>query len=596
MDPPLEGSKAHPYAQIGYVSTNDEYVVLETFTDYESISTLQFDSGEPRILSNLQMVPKPIILQVFDKDKYNQDEHIGTVYLHSLLQVVMEPGRSPLGGPPWPYTQTYNYQLTNTKGELTGQVALHAVYYDNQYVCNCKTGFTGTYCETKIDYCDGNACKTANTIKCNNEWDLQRYTCTCRRGFAGENCDIDINECASNPCQNGATCKDIGSDRFECFCALPFTGAYCEIFRDFCDSAPCKNQASCITNQNEKDIGYYCHCEVYYNGVNCENHLDYCESSPCNNGDCFLDENLHQYICICPNDFTGPSCNIKLYTCDGCLHYDVCEFGVCICSSGWTGEFCDIDIDECDSPLLAGFDLCLNGSCSDLTDGFECLCDPAFTGERCEIQISACKSTPCSSYGKCIDTFEGLSYKCQCQPSYIGDHCQIDNHPCTDTSFCQNDGYCIRASLTEGACICSRDFTGSRCESFVDHCASSPCQNGGVCRQSSLETFFTCDCYKTGFNGVFCQNEVDDCKSKNCSPFGSRCVDDFKDATCECFPGYTGDRCEIRLDPCSSTPCNNQVCVSLFDSIPYTDKNATVIVEQGYAYKCICDLGFTAAL
>lgn len=82
-------------------------------------------------------------------------------------------------------------------------------------------------------------------------------------------------------------------------------------------------------------------------------------------------------------------------------------------------------------------------------------------------------------------------------------------------------------------CVCSGNFTGQHCE-MEDHCAMSPCENGGTC-------------YSNAFAFM-----------------------------CNCTSGYGGPTCETKLTPCDSNPCVNGLC---------TPKNET--------YSCFCDHGFS---
>ena len=74
----------------------------------------------------------------------------------------------------------------------------------------------------------------------------------------------------------------------------------------------------------------------------------------------------------------------------------------------------------------------------------------------------------------------------------------------------------------------------------IDDCASSPCQNGGICADGSNS--YTCNC-NVGYVGDDCETDADECASNPCLNNG-KCTDGINSYTCDCVPGYTGDNCE----------------------------------------------------
>ena len=75
------------------------------------------------------------------------------------------------------------------------------------------------------------------------------------------------------------------------------------------------------------------------------------------------------------------------------------------------------------------------------------------------------------------------------------------------------------------------------CEVNIDECESSPCYNGGTCRD--LVDAYICDCVRP-FTGDDCR--LNPCDTNPCGR-GGNCVNDLtvRDGfTCQCLPGLTG--------------------------------------------------------
>ncbi|NXW86109.1 CRUM1 protein, partial [Alopecoenas beccarii] len=160
---------------------------------------------------------------------------------------------------------------------------------------------------------------------------------------------------------------------------------------------------------------------------------------------------------------------------------------------------------------------------------------------------------------------------CICQPGFSGANCRDDVDECA-SSPCQNGAIC-REGLNEYSCFCVPGFQGHNCDIDINECASRPCQNNGTCLNEM--DHYVCKCVP-GFTGVNCDTEIDECDSDPCQN-GALCSDHVGFYTCTCAPGFRGIQCEVDIDECGSQPCqHNGTCQDLINS-----------------YRCDCsDTGF----
>jgi len=203
-------------------------------------------------------------------------------------------------------------------------------------------------------------------------------------------------------------------------------------------------------------------------------------------------------------------------------------------------------------------------------EGSKCILDP---GMRC---VDICTSMPCLNGGTCVNV--GNAYRCDCATGYDGEtvngvvryDCQVDLDECKLNGGCQNGGICHESGQTQAPdgskfkgyqyvpagefrCECKKGYgpyntssvtimdttRGSRCGTDIDECLSSPCYNAGTCEDSNTP----------GMGGSCSQ------PSKDCVPpgrFFCACMKHGGDN--EKFD-FTGDRCQIDINECISSPC-----------------------------------------
>uniref|UniRef100_A0A673C0G3 Neurogenic locus notch homolog protein 2-like n=1 Tax=Sphaeramia orbicularis TaxID=375764 RepID=A0A673C0G3_9TELE len=440
----------------------------------------------------------------------------------------------------------------------------------------------------------------ANGARCAN-WN-NHYNCSCPPGFQGKNCRNDIDECRKpGVCLNGGLCMNtLGS--FRCQCPPGYSGRTCEVSTLPCAPSQCLNGGTC---RQTSDHSYECACLPGFEGHNCENNVDDCPGHKCMNGGICVD-GVNTYNCQCPPEWTG-KVRVYLSQCiftilgqycaedvNECLMQpNACHNGgtcfntigghTCVCVNGWTGDDCSENIDDC------AIAVCFNGAtCHDRVASFFCQCPVGKTGLLCHLD-DACVSNPCNEGAVCdTNPLNGRAI-CTCPAGFVGGACNQDMDECANP--CEHFGKCVN---TEGSfqCQCGRGYAGPRCEIDINECLSMPCQNDATCLDRIGE--FTCICmpagtllldlpsdpsplclHVPGFTGTMCQIDIDECASTPCQN-GAKCYDRPNGFECRCAEGYEGTLCESNINNCQPDPCHHGTCI---DGIA--------------SYTCNCDAGYT---
>ncbi|PIK43090.1 putative fibropellin-1 isoform X4 [Apostichopus japonicus] len=251
----------------------------------------------------------------------------------------------------------------------------------------------------------------------------------------------------------------------------------------------------------------------------------------------------------------------------------------CECPVGYVGINCELDFNECGSaPCLN------NATCLDLINGYSCSCAGGFKGLLCETEINECYSSPCQYSSTCVDLIDG--FRCDCVPGYHGVYCETDRDECASNP-CANGAGCID-NLNGYYCTCLPGYTeniakkilmnlptgfeGITCSEEIDECVSFPCRNGGSCNDHLNGYYCTC---AEGYSGTTCQEDVAECQGSPCQHSGT-CVEKFGSFLCECVIGFQGNVCQTEVNECESNPClNGGVCTDVIGG-----------------YICVCQSGY----
>jgi hypothetical protein len=434
---------------------------------------------------------------------------------------------------------------------------------------------------------------------------INAFYCDCVVGYVpgglNQNCSVNFDECGSTPCANmeaGTTCNDHVDD-YTCLCGYGWDGEHCDQsinpcsrdeLRD-CDGSPntpTNTDPDALPNTICEHIGpglHTCTCRVGWQcndppplgqctGSVCDD-IDECDSSPCQNGAACSDSNTNQavqidrYRCSCVEGFAGGACDyspIPQYT---------AQCGILM------GGNCDTDVYECVSSPCQNGAVCTDSSTNSSVSfhAYSCACQPGYTNGVCPYDFISEYSGWCSIFegGNCdLDVDECASYPC------------LNGATCHDST---TDSENIAAHAYE--CTCAAGWQGFNCASDIDECLSHPCANGATCVESSINITCAQDaaCVESSINGT-------DFVSLNA--YSCWCVAGFANGLCyyDFISQYTdactvleshanaayGGNCDIDVDECSSSPCQNDATCD--DSVSNT-------ALARHAYRCLCRPGWS---
>ncbi|KAM3727370.1 Uncharacterized protein ACO02O_04038 [Dirofilaria immitis] len=457
---------------------------------------------------------------------------------------------------------------------LTNLCKNNAICHDlwNKRICECRNGFTGTFCEIRIDNCENHMCKFGVCIN-----GIDDYSCMCLPGYDGQFCDKEMDLCKLSPCLNGGNCT-MSKGKYNCNCPNHFIGSRCQAFKSSkCIPSPCENEAKCTVVEDT----FKCDCPQNFDGILCDIEKDFCESNPCKNGATCL-SNDGDFKCICNSDYEGRFCDEMKDYCNlsPCVHGQcktVTDNFLCDCEPGWSGEHCNIDINEC-----MRFPCEHDGNCTNTPGSYQCSCDSYHLGDHCEI-VGSCVQKPCGDNGDCIQQ-TSTTHFCVCKRGYTGDTCDIVIDYCNPNQ-CENGATC-QGFVGGFNCLCLPGFTGEICSVDIDDCINNVCQNNGHCMDRI--NGYECNCNGTGYQGIHCTEDIDECEQSICT-YG-KCTNLIGSYNCDCDIGYIGKRCTVK-DPCIPDNLNR----TKHDCIHGICINPIVTIKNGQemaSYECKCEIGY----
>ncbi|XP_061182283.1 mucin-like protein [Saccostrea echinata] len=531
---------------------------------------------------------------------------------------------------------------------------------EGSFVCNCITGYRKENntctdvdeCDTGISGCESICQNTPGSFTCRchpgfslndddatcnrtdeapcKDFDIHcEYTCNstgqciCPIGYQlhenGKNC-TDIDECRVQPSVCQQNCKNVNGS-FLCSCSPGYTLNEDKTSCTGCEEPNygenCSQLCQCGPGMDRCDPVSGCVCLSGWTGENCTEDFDECETDPpiCGSEVC---KNLEgSYQCNCKEGFqrNKTSCedidecsDDSLYNCPENTR---CEnlYGnyTCSCMKGFQSKdsVCK-DVDECTSGNHDCPQLCIN-----TVGGFNCDCEFGYdlSNDRrnCEKLVDMCKLFPelnCS-YGCAVKEEADKSFKgvCFCESGFKLDQ---DNSTCIDinecrlpSSICEHNCTNIQGSFE---CGCSTGYVlqndGRSCKVCVEGRYGEDCLKDCKCGIGSdgCDHVTGCVC-KQGWEGVLCDNDIDECNSSSspCVDTNEDCINTIGSYMCKCRAGYEKsnnacidiNECEVQ-SPCAHNCTNTNGGYNCTCHVGYelVDSSNCSDIDECLAYKC----------
>ncbi|CAF1365225.1 unnamed protein product [Adineta steineri] len=111
----------------------------------------------------------------------------------------------------------------------------------------------------------------------------------------------------------------------------------------------------------------------------------------------------------------------------------------------------------------------------------------------------------------------------------------------------------------------------------ISNLCQNQCLNNGTCIINAEDKRESCLC-SSAFSGDRCQIKINECSSSPCR-HGGQCIDGLGEFMCSCLEGYEGRLCENPIDPCQNNPCENQ--------------GTCIRTQYNNNFRCVCPTNYS---
>eukprot|EP01134_Creolimax_fragrantissima_P001774 CFRG1774T1 len=271
-----------------------------------------------------------------------------------------------------------------------------------------------------------------------------------------------------------------------------------------CAQFPCQNNGTCTS----EGTNYTCACVGIWEGVNCDQEIKPCDPNPClHGGGCKVEsDNATLAVCICIDDWTGPTCDIKVAESPSPTPSVSPSVTPSVSPSVTPSVSPSVTPSASPSVTLTP-SVTLSASPSvtpsvsvspsvSITPSPSLTPTPSITPTATVTpsRFSSPSRTP--SVTPTVSTTPSVTPSIAVTPSPTRSPSAA---PCTPNP-CEHEGTCfVNPTSTNGfTCDCTSQWTGETCgeaiSPIVDNCDSEPCQNGGVCSTDDTATGYSCAC------------------------------------------------------------------------------------------------------